>query len=192
MVLTPKIRQAIERAVMLHDGQGRKTDGLPYISHPFIVAWTVAQTTDDDDVIAAALLHDVLEDVAGYSADEMTAEFGGRVTSIVQELTEDKDPAIEEDQRATWQDRKDRYLAGLEEDSRGALAICAADKLHNLTTMLDAIEARGMSVLKSFNAPPERQLWFYGEIVRLLKDRLGGPLVSELEKQYERAKELLG
>lgn len=192
MQLKPKIRKAIERAAKLHEGQDRKTDDLPYIIHPFTVAWTVAQHTDDEDVVAAALLHDVLEDVAGYSADDMTREFGGRVTAIVRELSEDKDPAVEEDKRATWQDRKDKYLAGLEEDSSEALMICAADKLHNLNTLLDAVRADGDSVQARFNAPFDRQLWFYGEIVRILKERLGGPLVEMLEAEYSDAKGLLG
>jgi (p)ppGpp synthase/HD superfamily hydrolase len=53
-------------ACRLHLNQVRKADeGLPYISHPFSVAWILSSYTDDEDTIKAGLLHDILEDVPG-------------------------------------------------------------------------------------------------------------------------------
>ncbi|MEK7182016.1 MAG: HD domain-containing protein, partial [Patescibacteria group bacterium] len=63
MFLTPQIDKAIQRATVLHHGQERKGTGAPYIVHPYAVAFLLAHYTDDEDVIIAGLLHDVLEDV---------------------------------------------------------------------------------------------------------------------------------
>ena len=64
MELTKKIQKAINLASKLHHGQIRKGDGeLPYISHPFSVAWILNQYTDNEDIIVAGILHDILEDV---------------------------------------------------------------------------------------------------------------------------------
>lgn len=65
MRLTSKIEKAINFAAQKHLGQIRKGDGLPYIVHPFGVAWILSGYSTDEDVIVAGLLHDVLEDVNG-------------------------------------------------------------------------------------------------------------------------------
>lgn len=186
MRLTPLTRKAITAAAHLHRDQTRKSDGSPYVSHPFSVAILISEHTDDDTVIAAALLHDILEDVVGYGEEDMRRDFGDRVTDIVLEVSEKKDPNVEEDKRATWKERKRKYLEGMGKHSLESLLVAAGDKLHNLTSFNDDLEEQGVSLLARFNAGIDEQVWFYGEMVKVLKKRLPGELTEALESQYGR------
>ena len=188
MELTPLTHKAISASARLHRDQSRKSDGSPYVIHPFSVAVLISEHTDDDVVIAAALLHDILEDVPGYSEEDMRRDFGDRVTDIVLEVSEEKDPNVEEDKKATWRERKRKYLAHLEKDSAAALLVAAGDKLHNLTTFNEDLEEQGVSLLARFNAGLDEQVWFYGEMVRILQDRLDNALTDALAVQYEMLK----
>lgn len=79
--------EAIIFAVQAHSGQVRKGTNRPYILHPLEAAAIVASMTDDLEVIAAAVLHDTMED-ANVSLAEITSKFGPRVAGLVQAETE--------------------------------------------------------------------------------------------------------
>jgi (p)ppGpp synthase/HD superfamily hydrolase len=180
MKLTPQIDRAIGLAAALHRDQARKIGGQPYVSHPFAVALILSDCVDDQDVLAAALLHDVLEDVSGYDQDRMRADFGDRVTDLVLQVSEDKDPNVKSDARATWRDRKEGYLRGLLRHSPEAVMISAADKFHNLKGMNDGLEKDGRAVLDRFNAGQDDQVWFYRQIAEIVERRLPGHELSRL------------
>jgi len=189
--LTGKIQKAIELSCRLHRDQARKGDpSLPYVCHPFSVAWKVGEYTADEEVIAAALLHDVLEDVPGYGPHDLARDFGPEVAAIVRGVTEDKAPG--RDDRYTWEARKRAYLRALERESEKALLLCAADKIHNLRSIAGAYEERGEALWGAFNAPPEKKLWFYEEVLRVLKWRLKSAIVEELEAELGRLRALYG
>ena len=84
------IQKAAVFAAKVHEGMMRKGSKIPYIYHPMEVALIVAQMTDDPEVIAAAYLHDVLEDTS-VTPEELERTFGGRILSLVQEESEDKE-----------------------------------------------------------------------------------------------------
>jgi (p)ppGpp synthase/HD superfamily hydrolase len=192
MKLTPKIQQAINLASRLHLGQNRKGDSeLPYISHPFSVAWILSNYTNDEDVIVSGLLHDVLEDVKSYYYDDLARDFGERVAQIVKGVSEDKDPNVESDDKATWETRKLKYLFGLENDSDESLLVCCADKIHNLQSMIDAYKEKGEELWTHFNSPKEKKLWLYQEILKFMKTRLDNSIVAELEDVYSQAEKSL-
>lgn len=169
---TPTLDRALAVAARCHAGQTRKDDPTPYIAHPVAVALIVSDFTSDEDVAVAALLHDVLEDVppSVYSADDMTAEFGERVTELVRGVSEDKTAGEE---TPPWRVRKEGYLARLAEDSHECLLISAADKIHNLRSMVTAHERLGGDMWGLFNAGPEEKLWFYRAIADAVAERLG-------------------
>ena len=169
---TPTRARALAVAARCHAGQTRKDDPTPYIAHPVAVALIVSDFTDDEDVAVAALLHDVLEDVppSVYSADDMTAEFGERVTELVRGVSEEKTAGV---QTPPWRVRKEGYLARLAEDSHECLLISAADKIHNLRSMVTAHERLGGDMWGLFNAGPEEKLWFYRAIADAVAERLG-------------------
>ena len=148
----------------MHDGQERKGDGLPYIVHPFTVALIVMEYTKNEDIIAAALLHDTLEDTS-YPRKKMEKDFGKKVTDIVEEVTELPKHSN------NWLERKNAYLEHLKSASPEASLICAADKLHNLQAMTDALNKFGKKALAKFNAPADKKTWFYDECVKVLKSR---------------------
>ena len=140
MNFTPKINHALIRAAVLHREQTRKDADVPYIVHPVGVAMILDKYTDDEDVICAGFLHDVLEDVAGYSRANLAQEFGERVAQIVQEVSEDKDPNMPEDAKATWRERKEKYLADLRQDSEEALL----EKMEKMGHVPISLEPEGM------------------------------------------------
>lgn len=180
MVLTPNIRKAINTASSLHVGQKRKADGLPFISHPYAVALTLSKYTDDESIIIAGLLHDVLEDVRDYSFTEMKRDFGERVASIVHAVSEDKDPRMATDERRTWRTRKERYLAHLKGADEAALMVCAADKIHNMLSLMDAYKEQGEAIWSHFNASKEDSAWFLREATTLLQTSLRNGIIAEL------------
>ena len=90
------IKEAARFAAKAHEGAVRKGSHLPYIVHPMEVAMVVSAMTDDVEVIAAAYLHDVIED-ANVTYEKLKETFGTRVADLVQTESEDK--------TRTWKER---------------------------------------------------------------------------------------
>ena len=80
------VSEAISFAVKAHDGMRRKNSNNPYILHPMEAAVIVGTMTTDQDVIAAAVLHDVVED-ANITIEEIEEKFGKRVRELVESET---------------------------------------------------------------------------------------------------------
>lgn len=188
MFLSERIDRAIERSTVLHNTQKRKISEAPYIVHPYAVAFLLAHFIDDEDVIIAGLMHDVLEDVPGYTKEMLASEFGSRVADIVSEVTEDRseeerlDPEL---RRKGWRQVKEKYIENLKDDSREALLVAAADKIHNLRSLLNGLESNGKKILSAFSADLENMLWYYGSVVAVITDRLSHPLAAELVRVFD-------
>lgn len=121
---------ACEQAARWHAGQWRKGETrLPYVTHVIEVARRVASSPAvDEDVVIAALPHDVVEDTEG-TAEEIAALFGSRVAGLVLEVTDDKSLP-----RARRKARQVETIAG---KSPGARRIKLADKAANLASLAD-------------------------------------------------------
>ncbi len=181
-MLSKKIERAICLAARLHKNQLRKDGETPYVSHCFAVACVLSQYTNEQEIIIAGLLHDVLEDVPGYLYEDIIRDFGERVAIIVQGVSEDKNPNEETDKKATWGERKAKQLSSLRNASVDVLLVCCADKIHNLRSTTNEFEETGKKIWEKFNAPIERQLWYYQEILSIMKNRISlNPIVRELE-----------
>jgi len=180
-VASPRLIQAINTAAWAHRDHVRKGTDIPYVSHVVGVMHLVSQVTDDEDVLVAALFHDILEDVPeDYSPQRMAEEFGDRVVELVRGVT--KDSTL-----SSWQDRSDAYLAHLREADDGSVLISAADKLHNLLSIHADLDQLGDELWGRFNSGKERQLWWYRSVADLVQERLpGNPLGEELARQVER------
>ena len=192
MKLTPNIQQAINFVAEKHLGQKRKGTPYPYVVHPFSVAVILSGYTDDENIIVAGLLHDILEDVPEYKYHHMAHDFGIKVARIVMELSEDGDPETEIEKRESWLKRKNDYLYNLEHNSQEALFICAADKIHNLRSMIDDYQKIGDDLWERFNAPKEHKLWYYKQVLHILERRLANGIVRELKIVYWQAFNLFG
>jgi (p)ppGpp synthase/HD superfamily hydrolase len=140
------ISRALAKATEAHAGQIRNgSGGLPYIEHPRMVAATLAAQGYDETTLAAALLHDVVED-SDTTVEDLRSAFGDAIADLVAALSDDE--SIE-----SYRERKDEHrgrVAGVDGD---ALAIYAADKLTNMTTLHGAIEAEGMRVADEYDVP---------------------------------------
>ena len=128
---TSLIQRAYDTAAAAHDGQ-RRHSGEPYVLHPVAVASIVASLGLDDVTIAAALLHDAVEDT-GLSLERLEAEFGEDVAAIVDGVTKldrVKFDSKEAQQAATVR----KMLVAMAKDLR-VLIIKLADRLHNMRTV---------------------------------------------------------
>ena len=140
------IARALATATAAHAGQIRNgSGGLPYIEHPRMVAATLAARDYDEQTLAAALLHDVVED-SDTTIEDLRGEFGDAIADLVATLSDD--PSIE-----SYRDRKDEHRGRVAAIDGDALAIYAADKLTNMTTLHKAIEAEGMRVAEEYDVP---------------------------------------
>jgi len=195
MKLTSKIQYAIEKASELHLGQKRKEKGLPFIIHPFSVAFILSEYTDNEDIICGGLLHDVLEDVAGYNYEDLARDFGEEIARIVDEVSEDKDTEdSDEKAKETWNYQKQKYIDDLKHDSMEALMVSAGDKIHNIQAMLSSHQEKGEEMWEVFSSPkPKREstIWFYDEVFKVLKERLDNDILKEYETVLTELKKLV-
>lgn len=106
---TPIITAAKMLAGEAHKGQMRKYGGLPYIIHPIEVASIVEEAGGTDDMIAAALLHDVVEDCPGYTFEIIADKVSPEVAELVRGMTEASKP--EDGNRATRKEIDKNFLA---------------------------------------------------------------------------------
>lgn len=156
------LERALRVAAAAHAGQTRKASGLPYITHPVAVAMLLQQHGfTDERTLAAALLHDVVEDTP-VSAADLAAEFEAPVVELVGHLTERK--LDESGCRRPWEDRKREHLSHIGSSPLAARAITLADKLHNLRTMIFDMD-RGEDLSERFNASFERLVWYYASAI---------------------------
>jgi len=134
------VKEALETARRAHAGQLRRgSDGLPYIQHPLGVAEMLAERGYRDQVLAAALLHDVVEK-SETSVDDVRGGFGDDVADLVEALTEDA--GIDD-----YEARKEEHRGRVAQAGDDALAIFAADKLANVALLREAyaLIAEGVS-----------------------------------------------
>ncbi len=160
----------------------RKGTDIPYITHPAHVAIILSRLGFDERVLAAAILHDTLEDTA-TTAEELRREFGEEVVVMVQELSEPQFP--DRPRKETWSLRKEAKLKMLRDASAGTLAIVAADRVHNTANILDDITRHGPGVWDRFNSSPEKILEFGRGVLAILRQRFPHPLTEEYARLHE-------
>jgi len=163
-LFSPLVERAMRLAARAHRNHQRKATDLPYISHPAGVAIILLQAGfTDSAMLAAALLHDVVEDTACELTD-LETEFPPVVVAYVDALTEDKHHA--DGRKRSWQSRKEDHLREVAAASMEARAIVLADKLHNLGCMVYDLDS-GEELWSRFGATPERVLWYHREMIAI-------------------------
>lgn len=158
------INKAIAFATNAHRGQLRKGTNLPYIFHPMEVGMIVSGMTDDPEIIAAAVLHDTVEDCEEVTEEILRKEFGDRIADMVSAESEDKSK--------TWKERKAHTLWHLREKaSWEELVIALGDKLSNIRSIHHDYTRMGEDVWKRFNMKDKRmQGWYYQGLCESLKE----------------------
>lgn len=161
-----------------HADQVRSYSGRPYVDHPRAVADLLREAGFGDDVLAAALLHDVVE-VTPTGADQIRERFGDGVADLVGALTED--PSIQPYER-----RKDAHRDQVISAGPEAIAVYAADKLSNVRDLRRLYEAEGEAVAGRLNAPLELRIALWRRDVEGLSPlRPRPPFVAELSRELE-------
>ena len=160
------VSEAIAFAVKAHDGMRRKKSDVPYILHPMEAAVIVGTMSEDQNLIAAAALHDVVED-AGITIEEIEERFGKRVRVLVESETEDKRADLPP--AATWRIRKEESLAVLKNtDDIAVLMVWLGDKLANMRAIYRDFKVEGEAMWQRFNQKDvAEQAWYYRSIVAL-------------------------
>lgn len=155
------ISKAINFAAVKHSSQVRKGTDIPYIVHPFQVGLILIKAGCSDDVVAAGILHDTMED-ARVKYEELEMEFNKNIADIVKACSEP-------DKKKTWEERKEHTIDFLKTASRDVKIVSCADKLHNISSIYDNWIKVGDSVWLRFKRGKKEQEWYYKELIESLK-----------------------
>jgi HD domain len=170
-----RFADALVYATQIHEAQRRKGTDIPYVAHLLAVASLVLEDGGDEDEAIAALLHDAIEDTDVAVAD-LETRFGPKVASIVQGCSDaDLMP------KPPWRERKEAYIAHLEDAPPEVVRVSLADKVHNARSVLFDYRLMGEELWTRFN-PDADQLWYYRSLVDVFSRVSHSPLVDELER----------
>lgn len=188
MIYSYRIEQAIRAAAVLHKDQTRKGRiPLPYVTHLYAVALMVSDYTDNEDTVIAALLHDTIEDTE-YTPAEIQKDFGEAVAKIVMEVTE---TVRSEGHKENWNVRKERYTKQLGKANDEALIVAAADKIHNMRSIIEEYFDRHGRFLADFGGSLRDRLLFYQEISNILNRRLKNDIIHEFNHVFSEYKNFI-
>jgi (p)ppGpp synthase/HD superfamily hydrolase len=159
------VSEAVAFAVAAHDGMRRRKSDAPYVLHPMEVAVIVGTMTDRQEVIAAGILHDVVED-AGITIEEIGERFGARVMELVSSETENKREELPPEE--TWRIRKEESLEKLKNtDDEDVLMLWIGDKLSNVRAIYRDYLEEGNALWERFHqSDVSIQAWYYRSIMR--------------------------
>ena len=174
---------AVEVAVKAHQNQTRKGTDIPYITHPLGVGISLAKVGSPDEVIAAGILHDTLEDTS-LTQDNISEKFGDKVASIVKDCSEP-------DKSLPWDARKKHTIEFLKKASPEVRLVTCADKLHNIRTIISEYEKMGEHVWERFKRGRADQEWYYRGLVESLGHCSNKPGYESLFQQLKSEVETL-
>jgi len=196
MYSTDRISAAFALAALVHEKQKRKSTDIPYISHPMAVAAQVAVWGGSEDQFIAALLHDVVEDGGAQYMPVIEEHFGKHVLDLVMACS---DAAPQRGQpKGAWIERKEKYIANLRSAADEVLLISAADKWHNLASILADAKQLGEAVFDRFirqdferTDKKKMVLWYYKELLAVYRER-NVPVVVELKNLLSEIENVTG
>ena len=157
--------KAVQFAVEAHGGTERRGKGYPYIIHPMEAAAIVATMTHDQEMLAAAILHDTVEDT-DVTIEQIRERFGDRVAMLVQNETAPMD------ENMTWREKKTAQLKQLTDAPYDSKIVALGDKFSNLSGIVLDYRQIGDEVWKRFHAPngkPDVE-WYYRSLAEALSE----------------------
>ena len=155
----PLLHKAMEFAALKHMGQLRKGTTIPYFTHVMEAMEIVSRMTEDEEIRAAAVLHDTLEDTC-TTKKELIHFFGKRVARLVAAESEKKRKGQPE--QATWYVRKTETIRHLEKTETEIRMLALGGKLSNVRAMHRDYLEHGDNFWSKFNNPdPGKQGWYY-------------------------------
>lgn len=164
---TSLLDRAITFAVKAHQGMERKGKGFPYVVHPMEAVCIVATITNDQELLAAAALHDVIEDTY-TTADDLKKEFGERVAMLVEAESDDKTGSSKAE---TWHQRKQDTLDRLRNADLDIKIVALGDKLSNMRAIAHDYAVLGDELWNRFTVKdPAEHAWRYHALAEALND----------------------
>lgn len=164
--------RAFQLAAQLHATQTRKASlvpNTPYLSHLMEVAGIVMSNGGSSVVVAAALLHDAVEDQGAQTRALIQDRLGADVLALVEECTE---PGTGGDEKAPWRERKEGYLQHIRQASPQALLISCADKNQNARDLRKQVYVYGDKAYATFTKGKAEKNWFAQAFVQAARQRL--------------------
>ena len=168
-------------AVQAHRGTERRGKGFPYVIHPMEAAAIAASVTNDPEILAAAILHDTVEDT-DVTIEQIQQLFGPRVARLVNTETADKS--------ASWRQRRQRQMERFAIADRDSQIVAIADKLSNLRAIATDYRTLGDQLWSRFHAPGGKAdiEWYYRGLASALSNLSDTPPYQEylslLEKTF--------
>jgi GTP pyrophosphokinase len=175
---TTRFERALAFATRLHAEQQRKGSDVPYACHLLSVAAIALEYGANETEAIAALLHDAVEDQGGAKTRrKIERRFGSEVAKIVEGCSDSHG-----DPKPPWFDRKKSYLDRIAGEPPSVRLVSAADKLHNVRSILKDYREIGEDLWSRFNGGREGTLWYYGSLVSEFRKAGSNPLVEELAR----------
>lgn len=154
-------KKALIFANYAHFGQERKAEvEKPYIVHPVYVAYLLKEYGFDSNVVAAGLLHDVVEDT-NYQQEDIGFSFGNDISSLVATATQ-------ADKQMSWEARKMEAIEEIRYQDIRHKAVVGADKITNLDDIRILFGKKGRYDFSSFRRGYDKQKWYYEEMYKSL------------------------
>lgn len=166
---TAFVDKAIKFAVDAHANTERRGKGFPYVIHVLEAMEIVASMTNDPELLAAAALHDTVEDT-DITVGQLRAEFGDRVASIVSDESDRPVTGLNEEE--SWRKRKQVAIDRLAAASLDSKTVALGDKLSNMRAIARDYRAQGDNLWSLFHAPGGKSdhEWHYRGLAASLSD----------------------
>jgi (p)ppGpp synthase/HD superfamily hydrolase len=186
-LLGARFEDALAFAARVHQSQRRKGGEIPYVGHLLGVCSLVLEDGGTEVESIAALLHDAVEDQGGAAMlAEIQERYGPLVADIVLACSD-----ATETPKPPWRERKEAYLAHLDDAPITVLRVSLADKLYNARAIRRDYELEGERVWERFNrrAGRDGQLWYYDELATRFSELYPSPMATELREVVDRLSE---
>lgn len=180
---TSLLDRAIVFAVNAHAGTERRGKGFPYIVHPLEAVEIVATMTSDQELLAAAALHDTVEDT-DVTIEQIRAEFGERIASLVASESDIVVSGMSEE--SSWHTRKQAAIDRLACASRDAKMVALGDKLSNMRAIARDYSKQGDELWNLFHTKdPKDHEWHYRRLAESLSELCDTFAYKEFERLIE-------
>lgn len=180
LITTARFASAMTYAHEVHHNQRRRGTGIPYIAHILGVTAIAMEYGANEDEAIGALLHDAAEDGGGEETlAYIRAQFGDAVADIVLGCS---DSLVEDpEDKLPWLERKENYLVHLENASASVCLVSAADKLHNVRSIVRDYREHGEDIWERFQGKRDGTLWYYETVADTLMRRYRSQLTRDLQ-----------
>ncbi|WP_231478015.1 HD domain-containing protein [Xylanibacter brevis] len=177
---TDLLDRAIVFAVRAHAGTERRGKGFPYVVHPLEAMAIVATMTPDQELLAAAALHDTVEDT-DVTTEQIRLEFGERVAALVAAETDIRMDGMKRED--SWHARKQAAIDRLAQASTDAKMVALGDKLSNMRAIARDYAAQNDRLWQLFRtADPQEHAWHYRGLADALRELDGTTAYQEFEQ----------